>query len=62
MLELGRGLDLLEEALVPHGGGQLGTEHLHRNPAAMPQVLGEVDCGHAALPEFALDRIALRQR
>ena len=58
VLELGGGLDLGEEALVSQSGSQLGTEHLHSNPAAMPQVPREIDGGHAALPELPLDGVA----
>jgi hypothetical protein len=40
VLETSSGLDLLQEALGPERGGELGAEHLHSHLAAVPQVLG----------------------
>ena len=58
MLELGRELDLAEEALGAERGGELGPEHLEGDQALVPQVAREIDRGHAALPELALDGVA----
>jgi len=37
---------------IPHANGQ---------PAMMLQVMGQIDCGHAAAPELALDRVLVAQ-
>ena len=46
----------------PSGGGELGTEHLDGDLPLVPQVLGQVDGGHPALPELALEQVAGAQR
>ncbi len=61
MLQAGGGLDLAEEALAADDGRELGVEDLDGDLAAVLQVLGEVDRGHAALAELALDAIAVAQ-
>ncbi len=55
-------LDLSLEPLVPHGGGQLRQHHLERDRAVVLQVVGEVDRGHPAAAQLALDLIAAGQR
>jgi hypothetical protein len=62
MLELGRELDLAEEALGAERGGELGPEHLEGDQSLVPEVPREVNGGHAALPELALDGVAAGQR
>ena len=59
--EAGRGLDFAEEALGAECGGEFGAEHLDGDLAVVLEVLGEVDGGHAALAELALDAIAVAQ-
>ena len=59
MLELGGGLDLVDEPLGAEHGGELGLEHLDRDLSVVPQVLGEVDRRHAARAELALDAVAV---
>ena len=59
VLEAGRGLDLGEEAVAADDGAQLGMEDLDGDLAAVLQVFGEVDSGHAALAELALEAIAV---
>src|SRR5580765_64318 len=59
MLEIGRRLDLGEEALATNDRGQLGAKHLERHAAVVAHVVGEEDCGHAALPDLSLDAIAV---
>ena len=54
--------DLTAEALGAEHRAQLGSEHLDRNLAVMPEVVREVDRGHAAPAELALDGVAARQR
>ena len=62
MLESCGELDLAKEALGSQARRQLGMEHLERHRPLVPEVLGEEDGGHAAAPELALDRVAIRQR
>jgi hypothetical protein len=59
VLQPGGDGDLAAEALGAEGGGELGAEDLEGDSAVMLQVLGEVDGGHAALPELPLDAVAL---
>jgi len=59
MGELRRDLDLAQEPLAAERGGQLGAQHLERDGAAELEVAGEVDRRHPALPQFALDGVAL---
>jgi len=58
MLEVGGGLDLGQEALGPHDRGELRLQHLERDVAIVPHVAREVDRGHPALSELALDAVA----
>ena len=60
MAEPGGDLDLAQEALGAERGRQLGVEDLERDLAVVPEVLGEVDRGHPAAAELALERIAGR--
>ena len=48
--------DLAQKALGAERGGELGLEHLERDRAAVLEVAGEVDRGHAAAAELALER------
>ncbi len=59
MLEVGGGPDLAQEPLGPDHGGQLGSQHLDRDLAVVPQILREVDCGYASLAQLALDAVAV---
>ena len=61
MLQPGGELDLALEALGAERGGQLGVEHLERDRPVVAEVVGEVDRGHAAAPELALDAVAVGQ-
>ena len=61
MLQIGRDLDLGQESLAAENGGQLGMEHLDGDAAAVLEVLGQVDRGHAALAQLALDAIPVGQ-
>ena len=61
MLQVGRELDLGQEPLGPDHRGELGAEHLERHPPGMPDVLGQVDRGHAAGADLALEAVAVRQ-
>ena len=46
----------------PRHGGELGPEDLERDRAIVLEVAGEVDRGHAAAAELALDRVAVAKR
>ena len=62
MLQAGGDLDLGEEAIAADDGAQLGMEDLDGDLAAVLQVFGEIDRGHAALAQLALDAVAVAQR
>ena len=59
VLEPRREPDLADEALGPHGLGQLGVEDFERHRSVMPEVVGEVHRGHAPATELALDAVAI---
>ena len=61
VLEARGGLDLGEEPLGADYGGQLRPQHLHRDLTVVLQVLGEVDRGHTALAQLALEAVAVRK-
>ena len=56
MLQPGGDLDLAEEAIAADRGGELGPQHLDRHLPVVPQVLGQIDRGHAAAAQLALER------
>ena len=59
MLQVGGDLDLGEEAVAADDGGELGVQDLDGDLAAVLQVFGEVDGGHPALAQLALEAIAV---
>ena len=59
MLQPGGQPDLALEPLGAERGGQLGVEHLERDRAVVAEVLRQVDGGHAAAPELALEPVAV---
>ena len=59
MLQPGGDLDLAEEAVGPEGGGSSGRSTFTATLRSVLQVLGQVDGGHAALAELALDAVAV---
>jgi hypothetical protein len=61
MLESGGEVDFAPKAIGAQDGGQLGAEDLQGNRAVVFEVLGEVDRGHPAAPELALDRVAIAE-
>ena len=61
MLEVGGELDLGQEPLGPDHRRQLGAEHLERHPPVVADVLGQVDGGHTAGADLAVDPIAVGQ-
>ena len=62
MIELGGDADLAGEPVGPEHRSQLGPEHLDRDLAVMPQIVGEIDRGHPAVAQLALDPVAARER
>ena len=61
MLQASGDPDLLEESLGAERGGELGAQDLERDGPIVPEVVGEIDGGHAAASELALDAIAIGQ-
>ena len=59
MLEPGGETDLALESVRPHANRQLGVEYLQGDLAIVPEILSEVDPGHAALPQLPLDPVAI---
>ena len=59
MLQLGGGPDLGEEALGAELGGEIGMQQLDRHLAVVLEVVREIDRGHAARAELALDAVAV---
>ena len=59
MLQVGDGLDLAQEALGADHGGEIGSQHLDGDLATVPEVVGEIDGGHAPLAELPLDTVAV---
>ena len=55
MLQVRRDLDLGEESLGAEHGAELGVEHLERDVAVVSDVAREIDGGHAARADLALD-------
>ena len=62
MLERRHHPDLRQEALGAQRHGQLGLEHLERHVPVVLEVAGEIDGGHPALAELALDPVAVAER
>ena len=58
MLEVGRRLDLGQEALGADDRGQLRLQDFERDLTLVLEVVGEIDRGHAALAELSLDGVA----
>ena len=61
MLEPGGEPDLALEPLRAERRGQLRMQDLEGDGAVVPNVPGEVDRGHAAAPELALEAVAVAQ-
>src|SRR5215472_14509559 len=59
MLEMRRGLDLGQEPRGADDGRELGSKHLDGDFALVSEIAGEVDGGHSALAELALDPVAV---
>jgi hypothetical protein len=62
VLEAGGELDLLEKPLGPEDGRELGVQDLEGDLAPVPNVFGKVDGRHAALTQFPVDPVSVRER
>src|SRR5205085_3481619 len=61
VLELRREADLSEKPLGTEDGGKLRAEHFERDGAVVLEISGEIDRGHPAAAELALDRVTTRE-
>ena len=61
VVEPGGEVDLAEKPLGTQGGSQFGVEHLERDRSVVPEIAREVDRGHAAAAELALEHVAVGQ-
>jgi hypothetical protein len=59
VLQSGGELDFTLEPLGSQGGGQLWVQHLQRDGAVVPEVLGEVHRCHTTASKLALDAVAV---
>ena len=62
MVQVGGGRDLAEKPLGPEGEDQRGADHLYRDFAFVLDVVREIDRGHPARAELAVDAVAVCQR
>ena len=62
MVQARRDRDLAEEAFAGERPGEVGVKDLDGDVAVVLEVAGEVDRGHPARPELALDPVAAGQR
>ena len=62
MLERCCGPDLDDEAFAAEDSGGLRLQNLEGDLAVVPDVVGQVHGGHAALAQLALDAVAVGQR
>lgn len=62
MLKVGDGADLLQKPLGAQHRGEFRAQHLERDLAVVAQVVGEVDGGHPAGADLALDPVPIRKR
>ena len=53
--------DLPNEPLQPQPLCELKMEHLQGDRTVVPEIAGEINCGHAASAELALEHVAIRQ-
>jgi hypothetical protein len=59
VLKVGGDLDLFEKSLGADHDSQLGLEHLDGDLAVVFDILREINRGHAAGTELALDSVAV---
>ena len=53
--------DLGQKSFGSESRAEIGMEHLYRDVAIVPDVMGDIHGGHAALSDFAVYAIAIRQ-
>jgi hypothetical protein len=51
--------NLAVEAFRPQGRCEFRMQHLERDGPIVPQVMGEIDRGHATTAELALDDVTI---
>ena len=61
MLKPRGGADLGQESLCSESRAEVGVEHLYRDVAIVPDVMGDIHGCHAALSDFALYAISIGQ-
>ena len=62
MVEGGRDLDFPKKPFGPQCGRELGAQKLDRDETRVLEIAGQVNRGHPALTEFALDQISTSER
>jgi hypothetical protein len=62
MIEASCGPDLTQESLRPECCSEFRMKKFERDGTIVLKISGEVNGGHAAAPEFALDPIAVGER
>ena len=62
MIEPGSEPDLSDKPLGTQRVRQLGMEDLQGDGAVMPEIASEIDRGHAATAELALEHVAVPKR
>lgn len=59
MRQLGHDADLAWESVGPQRGSEFGTEHFYGDRSVVLDVARQIDCCHAAGPEFALELVVI---
>ena len=59
MFQPGFDLNFTQETLRAYGRRQFGMQHLDGDLALVPEIRGEIDGGHTAGAELALDAVTL---
>ena len=62
MLEIRRRPDLGEKSLRAERRREVGMQHLERDLPVVAYVLGEINGGHSATPELAVNAVAISER
>ena len=61
MLEPSGDLDLAVETVGTEAMGQLGQEHFQRDRSLVLDVLGQIDRGHTAAAQLAVEQVAIAE-
>ena len=59
--EVGRDLNLAQEAVGSEGRSQFWAQNFYGDLAFVLEILGEIDGGHSAGAELALDLVPIRE-